>query len=508
MGDREMRIVFSSGITDWSEKNASFDSGVLRVAYTGKNRNNSFISKKVFEKCIESIYNCPIVCRYDRETGEIGAHDVELVEGQDGGLRLVNVTQPVGVVPESAKYWWEEIEDDSGLHEYLCVEVLLWKRQEAYQKIKEDGVTEESMEITVKEGKMVDGVYVIDLFEFTAFCLLGTAEPCFESASLEVFSCNDFKQQLAEMMKDLKETYELAQSPQGVGIQENDLEGGEGTLNQDSERIALAQEYGLDVEQLDFSLDDFSLDELRDKFEEMRQERYALESQIREELRDSIEAEKIERGEGDWRYMVSKYWFFDYDKDLSEVYGQSSEDYNIYGFSYSMDGDHVVIDWESRKRMKIALVEYDEGTQESILDRVFSCLETIYQESRKELSDKYQEAFNKAESMEGELEELRQFKADTESAAAQEERESIFANFEDLNGVEAFEALRENAAEYSMEALEEKCYAIRGRQGVQAKFSAAEKAPKLPIEKRGNAPKGPYNGVFAEFGFEPPENLK
>ena len=147
-----MSIVFSSGITSLTERNTSFDSGILRVCYTGKNRNNSFISKETFERCMPSIYNCPIVCRYDRDTDTIGSHDMELVGTDDGGMRIVNITQPVGVVPESAKYWWEEIEDDSGLHEYLCVDVLIWKRQEAYKKIKEDGITDESMEISVKEG--------------------------------------------------------------------------------------------------------------------------------------------------------------------------------------------------------------------------------------------------------------------------------------------------------------------------------------------------------------------
>ena len=211
MSERNMRIVFSSGISDLTERNTSFDSGVLRVAYVGKNRNNSFISKETFERCMPSIYNCPIVCRYDREEDIIGSHDMELVVSDDGSMRIVNITQPVGIVPESARYWWEEIEDDSGVHEYLCTDVLLWKRQEAYKKIKEDGITDESMEISVKEGKMVDGVYVIERFEFTAFCLLGTAEPCYESASLEVFSCGDFKQQLADMMQEFKETFAKGQ---------------------------------------------------------------------------------------------------------------------------------------------------------------------------------------------------------------------------------------------------------------------------------------------------------
>lgn len=54
MSERTMRIVFSSGISNLVEKNSSFDSGVLRVAYTGKNRNNSFISKETYERCIRA----------------------------------------------------------------------------------------------------------------------------------------------------------------------------------------------------------------------------------------------------------------------------------------------------------------------------------------------------------------------------------------------------------------------------------------------------------------------
>ena len=92
MSERTMRIVFSSGISNLVEKNSSFDSGVLRVAYTGKNRNNSFISKETYERCIQSIYNCPIVCNYDRETDTIGSHDIELVSTDDGGMKIVNVT--------------------------------------------------------------------------------------------------------------------------------------------------------------------------------------------------------------------------------------------------------------------------------------------------------------------------------------------------------------------------------------------------------------------------------
>ena len=103
--------------------------------------------------------------------------------------------------------------------------------------------------------------------------------------------------------------------------------------------------------------------------------------------------------------------------------------------------------------------------------------------------------------METELGELRQFKADTESAALESAREKVFAQFEDLVGVEAFEALRENCAEYDAESLEEKCYAIRGRNGSVAKFSLENKTPKLKVDKT-DISNEPYGGIFTQYGIE------
>ena len=108
-----MKITYSSSVEKLCEVNSSFDAGVLKVAYVGKNRNGSSISKEAFERSMSTIYNCPIVCNYNRERDEIGSHDVEIVM-KDGSARIVNITQPVGVIPESAKYWWECFEDDSG----------------------------------------------------------------------------------------------------------------------------------------------------------------------------------------------------------------------------------------------------------------------------------------------------------------------------------------------------------------------------------------------------------
>ena len=156
--EKVLTLNFESSLSKLCEKNSSFDTGILKIAYAGANRNHSSISKDVFEKCKSTMFNCPIVCNYDRETNTLGGHDMEIVCGDDGTMRLVNITHPVGFVPEGAKTWWQKVEEDSGEeHEYLFAEVLLWKRQEAYKKIKEDGIVSHSMEIKVKSSEMVDG---------------------------------------------------------------------------------------------------------------------------------------------------------------------------------------------------------------------------------------------------------------------------------------------------------------------------------------------------------------
>lgn len=521
MNNKVLNLTFASSITNLCEVNSSFDSGILRIAYTGENRNGSAISKDVFERCLKTIFNCPIVCNYDRESDTLGGHDMEVVREKDGGLVLVNITTPVGCIPESAKVFWETVTEDDGIvHEYLCAEALLWKRQEAYRKIKKDGIVAHSMEITVKDGETVNGIYHIKDFEFTAFALIGV-EPCFESSSLEMFSKRDFKAQLSEMMLELKESFNLVNtSVNGVdntNSQKHSTEGGEQILDKNE----LIAKYGIDIEALDFSIEDLTVEELEEKFKAMQvaepevveggapeatpsaanpdeggNDNFALMSNIVDEIVRVIDAVKVQREWGE----CNRYWFVDCDLELNEVYVWDTNDWLLYGFTYTMDGDAVNIDFDSKARKKYVIADFDEGEQTSPFATMFAQLEQRIQDNA-EWEAKYQTASGTIASMSAELDELRKFKADAESIAVQNERDEVFARFEDLAGIEAFETLRGNCADYDIETLEEKCYAIRGRQaGVSGRFSLEPKAPKLKVghEHTENAP---YGGLFEKYGF-------
>lgn len=567
MSERKFNIVYKSAVEKLTEINSSFDRGVLRVAYTGKNRNKSFISKSTFEKCINTIYNVPIVCNYNRETNSIGAHDVEVVK-TGKGMKLINITQPVGVVPESAAYWWETVEEDNGeVHEYLCVDIIIWKRQEAYAKIKENEITDESMEITVKSGQTIDGYYHIDSFEFTAFCLLESAEPCYESACIEMFTLKSFHDQYTKMMADFKEHFSTVTTSKEDDINpqiitQNLSKGGNISLD----RMELLSEYGLTVEVLDFNIDDFTVDELRAKFEAIKKKAKPVddddddapadpatedgENEDKEDTEpeeepasqsdehsndtagnddgnnDSEDSEEfsltgeqflsqIHEALSTVKYTdpywgeLCKYIYVDYDHEASEVYCYNCEDWKLYGFSYSMNGDNVVIDFDSKKRKKFSIVDFDEGSADfnykyafemygkAILASKNAELSRIQTESAKKNSQDFQIINN----LQTELTTLRQYRKAKLKEERKDAEDKLFARFSELDGIETFESLRANCSEMTLEDIENKCFEIKGR-NVTTNFSVIKpKSTRIAVEKKYE--NEPYGGLFLQY---PPSN--
>lgn len=510
--ENQLRLRYSSSVERLREVNSSFDSGVLKVAYVGKNRNGSSISKEAFERSIHTIYNCPIVCNYNREEDSIGSHDMEVVS-KNGEMQLVNLTQPVGVIPESANYWWEVCEDQKGSHEYLCVDALIWKRQEAYQKIKDNVVTDESMEIKVKDGRMKDGVYEIDAFEFLAFCLLESAEPCYESASLKMFEVDEFRAKYVQMMEDFKESFALVSSPEGVDIQKNHSGKGGETLDKMTELLA---EFGLTEEQLDFDVQGMSEEELRAELEkrykeedpEGKQDFTLSGEQFREELFRALGAEKVSTEWGEY----NRYCYFDYDAEKSEVYCYDSQDWILYGFAYTVNGDALEVDFASKKRKRISVVDFEDGsaepTSQFTLDevgKVFAAqkeaeLSAKFAQEKSELEGKFQTATEKIASQDAELNELRAFKEERIEMDREAREQEVFAMFPDLDGVEAFEELKTECGDMTIEDLENACFAIRGRTMSVKNFSMQKKKPtRLPVEKARGGDDEPYGGLFLEF---------
>lgn len=536
-------MTFSSSLSDLCEVNSSFDSGKLRICYTGGNQNGSYISKEAIEKSIKTIYNCPIVCNYDRQTDSLGGHDIDLVKDDDGNIRIVNITQPVGVIPQSANVWFDKHTDENGVeHEYLYADALIWKRQEAYQKIKRDGITSHSMQINVKDGHDdQDGYYHIDNFEFNAFALISKT-PCFEDSALELFSKKDFKDRMTEMMDDMKKAFNLVNAPQGDDNNKNSKEGGSKALE---DKMKLLADNGIDASTLDFAIDDVTFEELKKKIEEISVngdkgsditnidgetnseptananggsdgnndgegqsegnddgKTFELNNNILDEIEGAIKEFKVP-SEWDAGRMVPRYSFADYDPDVSIVYlYDRCEGWHVYSYNYTMNGDHVVIDFNSKKRMKIAYVDFNEGDVQPVSSPVANVFSAMTDEMKKmkDFESKYNESLTEIDTLKGELKELKDYKYNVEQNIVEQQREEVFSKFEDLKGLEEFEALKENK-DIDIDALEEKCYAIRGKHGTPINFSKSGKSLRFKVDKNNetNDKDEPYGGIFEKY---------
>lgn len=163
----------------------------VKILYTGKNRNGSYISKETAEKMARSLPNIPIVGEWNEEKQDFLSHGQE--ELQDG--RVKTTTRPIGVVPADTKIWWEKFLDNNSIErEYMCCEAYIWTgRYPESKKIFKDGINNQSMELdsdTMRgswaqiENKGKE-YFIIEEAIFTALCVLGEdVEPCFEGASI------------------------------------------------------------------------------------------------------------------------------------------------------------------------------------------------------------------------------------------------------------------------------------------------------------------------------------
>lgn len=198
----EHELVFSN--VKPSTINHSFDEAEVRIACLGDNANGSSFSEESFMKALPSLKNIPIVALYKEDEDNFGGHETSY-EIKDGDFKVVYNTHPFGVIHESAKQWYEMVEENGVAKKYLVSECLLWKRQKSYDLVKEKGKFSVSMEIEVLRGNFEKGssIYHIDDFIFTAIAVLGEGvAPCFKSAEIKLFSNNE---EYTEMLQAYKQ---------------------------------------------------------------------------------------------------------------------------------------------------------------------------------------------------------------------------------------------------------------------------------------------------------------
>lgn len=190
-----------------------FSKARVTVMYHGENPNRSSFSKWDVERAVPTLKNIPIVGYFSEEDENFGGHERSLVV-EDDKIVVKTKTVPIGVVPESAVFSWENIVDKDGIRrEYLVIDnALIWNRDEKLVSALSTDDFGQSMEITVNEYYTLDGIDYITDFYFTALCVLGIDKngagyirPAFDDAKVQTYSKDDsLTESMQNMFKDLK----------------------------------------------------------------------------------------------------------------------------------------------------------------------------------------------------------------------------------------------------------------------------------------------------------------
>lgn len=376
-----------------STLNPSFHKARLRImALDSVARNGVKFTHDGTVKALPTLKNVPLVTQYDYNTKNLKSHEFE-----DDGNAL---TYGIGVIAESCQQWIEEVEVEGEVKEYLCSEVLLWKRQKReYDFIKRHKDLNVSMEVMMNNPKKVkDGSIEVGNFYFTAVTVLGVGvNPAFGEANL-VFAKDDTYEQMM---------FEL-----------NEFENGGSNMPQEGQTQV--------------------------------QEPVVNEGQEPKQANEPVQQTepKVE--------PKAKEPEVDYKAKLEQLEAEMSR--TIVDLTKERDG----------------LV--------------------------KQLQEAQDNAKAQVETLQSELADLKQFKAQIEKDKLDTERQAILDQFTDLQEFDEYKELIENLGDMQPSALEDKLYIIAGRKARENQKNKKQVTkPKLNISTPSEPTTGMESNPFAKF---------
>ena len=207
----ESKAQFTLEENDGDIVNPSFHMGSARIFAIDSVANNVKFSQESTMNALPTLKNIPIVALYKDDEQNFGDH--EIIRDVDG---IRYGTYPIGMIPESAEQWIEEVQTEEGTKQYLCSDILLWKRQKKeFQLIKSQGTFSVSMEVGMVDYEFnANKVCNVNEFYFTAIAVLGNGvKPAFKEACLNFHKIGIFQ----DMMLDLKEYIQQFEGGNSMG---------------------------------------------------------------------------------------------------------------------------------------------------------------------------------------------------------------------------------------------------------------------------------------------------
>lgn len=477
----------------------------LKVCHIDTNRNGSHISKENMEKAMPTLKYRPILAyihQLDDGTYDFYAHNMEIVEDENGEEKINYIEKQVGCFTTDDPYLeYDKDNDKTYVNAYA---VIPEEYTEAANIIRRKNGTKVSCELVIDELSYNAKEKYLDLtsFYFGGCTLLGCDENGNEigegmlgsRADIADF-CHkkpvfDYQEKLVEMLDRLNNTLS--------NFNKNNTE--EGVREEMSHFDELLEKYGFTVEELDFDYENMSDEELDIAFEDFKCRKKKCEEEEQdadsedfkcrkkkcddedsdgddsEEEDDNDEEDdagddeskknsenfvknfKVEISHEDIRYALYNL-IAEYEESDNEWYGIYAvyDDYFVmqgwcngkfYKQGYSIDGENVSLDGERTELFQMLLTE----SEKLAVDKLRG--------DYAELEAKYNE--------------LKTFKDNYDAAEIKAKKDSIFADeaYNDIRESDDFKALMNDAENYSVEEIQNKCDLLFAANEKKVKFAA------------------------------------
>lgn len=446
---------------DESFENDKFLKLYLTFAHDGINPNKTRFSINDLTSHKDSLFLSPLLGNIiQNEDGDyaFGKHDMEFRPNpfKDNEMQVYYIENIIGIIPpeEQANFSTTVIDGRN----YVTVTGYLYKGYSNFAEdiIKQYSQVPVSMEIDVYKYSFDAKAKVYDIQDFAYRGITFLNQECktgMIGANAKVFSqSEDFYQAMFTIQQELKAMFASLPDEcnkelykEGGDILENNVINTENsseiqdvennsdtpTITENSDTNTESNENTPIIDSAEFNNTSSSVEDVNVIEEPVTPTKFTKSFELsHEDVRYGLYAllESVEETDNDWYYIDAVYdTYFDYSNcDMSKHYRQN----------YTKDGDNVVFVDE---RFEI-FIERLTSTEKATLDMLR----------------------NNYEAEHSELEELRTFKANYDASVLKDKKDTILAKWEEFigSGVEAFEQLKSDCLNYSIDELEVKCKCI------------------------------------------------
>ncbi len=493
----------------------------LKICHDARSLHNTKFKTDSLNSAEATIANVPIlahVLENDEGELEIGGHDIVIEEDKfdSDKNRQIYLEQPVGLIPETNNY---EVVEEDGLH-YVYCDGYIWKGYSNYciDIIENSDRIKLSMEVEFLDYhySRFDDCYVISDFKYTGITLLGGEHrPAMQNSGATIVGYSNSDNLGIVTVEEMCNEVSKA-----IGVADSNYEKGE--INMDSDTIKkILDELGVTEGELDFKItEDMTEGELRTAVENYLKKK-GEENSVSEPVQETPQEpttvsdtvpegtvcnsvnEPIEAPAQNTSYYSAEnrsITFAMSDEDKREAIYRALTDTSDdeYWICQTFDDYAIVQSWMESKFYKVKYSKNENGvTIDPNFVEVYSVFVTA--EEKTEL-DNMRANYS---ALETEVGELRNYKTDIETANRNAALESLFAKFDDkLAECEEYSTLKTDNSNYSVDEIEEKCYAMLGR--IHSTFAADKNdvvINRVSFSYHGdNVERKPYGGLFEAFG--------